>query len=84
MVFDTGFMSLTRRHIEVKEYSVLFASKPNTQEFPFCVMKDYCLGIPDARHQSFSASTQSSQTRHAKPKGRILWAKSRLIFASLL
>ena len=27
-----------------------------------------CPGIRDARHQSFSASTQPSQTRHARPK----------------
>ena len=27
-----------------------------------------CPGIRDARHQSCSASTQSSQTRHARPK----------------
>ena len=27
-----------------------------------------CPGIRDDRHQSFSASTQPSQTRHARPK----------------
>ncbi len=27
-----------------------------------------CPGIRDARHQSFSASTQQTQTRHARPK----------------
>ena len=53
---------------------------------PFLCYEDLLIssGIRDARHQSFSASTQPSQTRHARPKRTDLWAKSRLIFASLL
>ena len=37
---------------------------------PFLCYEDIliCAGIRDARHQSFSASTQPSQTRHARTK----------------
>ena len=37
---------------------------------PFLWYEDLLIssGIRDARHQSFSASTQPSQTRHARPK----------------
>ena len=37
---------------------------------PFLCYEDIliCPGIRDARHQPFSASTQPSQTRHARPK----------------
>ena len=34
-----------------------------------------CPGIRDARHQSFSASTQPSQTRHARPKRTDFFAR---------
>ena len=40
-MFDTSCPSRDDNYTEVKEYSVLFASKPSTQEFLFCVMKDY-------------------------------------------
>ena len=52
-----------------RDYSVLFPSKPNTG-ITFLCYEDIliCPEIRDARHQSFSASTQSSQTRHARPK----------------
>ena len=58
------FMSLTRRYIEVKEYSVLFAIKPNTQEFPFCVIKDYwsVLGYP-----TLAINLSLLQRSHLKP-----------------
>ncbi len=66
--------SCPSRDDPLKEYSMLFPSKLNTQEFLFFVLwcntdLSICPGIRDARHQSFSASTQPSQTRHARPKG---------------
>ena len=68
-MFDTSCPS---RDDPLKEYSILFPNKLNTQEFLYCAMEKYdlsiCPGIRDARHQSFSASTQPSQTRHDRPK----------------
>ena len=54
---------------------MMFQNKLNHKN-SFCVLwrsVDVSLrpGIRDARHQSFSASTQPSQTRHARPKKQI-------------
>ena len=72
--------------IILKEYSVLFASKPNTQELLFCAMKTYWSVL---EYATLAINIALLQHSHLKPdtldrKGRILWAKSRLIFASLL
>ena len=69
VVFDTSCPS---RDDPLKEYSMLFPSKLNTQEFNVCAMKKYwpvhLSWNTRRRHQSFSASTQPSQTWHAQPK----------------
>ena len=68
-MFDTSCPS---RDDPLKEYSILFPNKLNTQEFLYCAMEKYdlsiCPGIRKAGHQSFSASTQPSQTRHDRLK----------------
>ena len=71
-MFDTSCPS---RDDPLKEYSILFLNKLNIQEFLYSAMKKYGsvhlswnMTYCDARHQSFSASTQPSQTRHDRPK----------------
>ena len=61
-------MSLARRSTE----GILDVVSEQTKHtgIPFLCYEDLliCPGIRDARHQSFSASTQPSQTWHAQPK----------------
>ena len=86
MMFDTSCPSGDDPRL--KEYSMLFPNKLNTQEFLFCAMKKYCsvhLSWNTRRSPLiFSASTQPSQTRHARPKRSHFMGENRLIFTSLL
>ena len=84
-MFDTSCPS---RDDILKEYSVPVSKQTKHTGITFLCYEDIglliCSGIRDVRHQSFSASTQSSQTRHARPKKTDFMGEKRLIFASLL
>ena len=79
VMFDTSCPSGDDPRL--KEYSMLFPNKLNTQEFLFCAMKKYCsvhLSWNTRRSPSIILcfNTAISNATRSTEKNKILWAKT--------